>query len=295
MPDPDVNDTALDDAPLDDTAFDDTVSAASRRWRAEQARLSAEQTDKHAVALESVLAVLRSTRLDDRASRAMAIDVAASALVGLRTASDERSSVQLEPVVGAFARLRSDLRPLVRFGDLDVQFVEPPSTGRALPGEIAHAARAIVRSAVLALVDEGESRKVRIQWDCDGLNLLIGIRDDGAGELTPHDDSLRPIAERVTALNGGFDVTATPGWGSSVAITLPLDPPAVPEPLADVVSLSPREREVLKLVASGAQNRAIAEQLGVSANTVKFHVSNVLRKAGVRTRGELAVLSRPGA
>ena len=274
---------------------DDVSSASSRRWRAEQARLSSEQTDQHAVALESVLAVLRSTRLDDRASRAMAIEVAASALVGLRTASDERWSAQLEPVVGAFARLRSDLRPLVRFGDLDVQFVEPPSTGRALPGEVAHAARAIVRSAVLALVDAGESRKVRIQWDCDGLNLLIGIRDDGAGELTPHDDSLRPIAERVTALNGGFDVTATPGWGSSVAITLPLDPPAVPEPLADVVSLSPREREVLKLVASGAQNRAIAEQLGVSANTVKFHVSNVLRKAGVRARGELAVLSRPGA
>jgi DNA-binding CsgD family transcriptional regulator/signal transduction histidine kinase len=258
----------------------------------EHARTVAEQADKHAVTLESMLAVLRSDRLDDRAARTVAIEVAAASLVEMRMATDEQREAMLEPVAGAFARLKTDLRPLVRFGGLDVQFVEPPTTGRALPGDVAHAARAIVRSAVLAFVDTAVSRRVRIQWDCDGLNLLVGIRDDGTGELTVHDDSLRPIAERVSALDGELRVASTPGWGSELTVSLPLDAPPEPDQLLDVVALSPREREVLRLVASGARNRDIATKLGISPNTVKFHVSNLLRKAGAGSRAELAALAR---
>ncbi|QAY60279.1 helix-turn-helix transcriptional regulator [Microbacterium protaetiae] len=274
-----------------DDAVTDEESAGTRRQLVALDRTVAEQADQHAITLESLLAILRSQRLDDRAARMLAIDTATTALVGLRMATDRQRRSMLEPVVGAFARLRSDLRPLERFSELDVQFVEPPATGRALPGEVAHAARAIVRSAVLAVVDAGEARRVRIQWDCDGWNLLVGIRDDGNGELTPHDDSLRPIAERVSALNGVLTVSATPGWGSSLEIRLPLDPPVEPEPLAESVRLTTREREVLHLVASGARNQTIADELGISANTVKFHVSNLLRKTEATTRAELAALA----
>jgi len=268
------------------------LTPASRELLLEHARTVAEQADRHAVTLESVLAILRSERLDDRAARTLATEVAAASLVEIRVTTDEQRDAMLEPVVGAFARLRADLRPLVRFGDLDVQFVEPPVTGRALPGEVAHAARAIVRSAVLAFVDAGETRRVRIQWDCDGLNLLIGIRDDGRGELTVRDESLRPIAERVSALDGELRVASTPGWGSELTVALPLDAPADTDTLLDAVDLSPREREVLRLVASGARNRDVATKLGISDNTVKFHVSNLLRKAGARTRAELVAQAR---
>lgn len=267
-------------------------SPVSRQHVADHARIVAEHADRHAITLESLLALLRSPRLDDRAARNMAIEAATSALIGLRGVTDQERSSILEPVVGAFARLQSDLLPLVRFGDLDVQFVEPPATGRALPGEVAHAARAIVRSSVLALADRSEVRRVRIQWDCDGLNLLIGIRDDGAGELSAHDDSIRPIIERVTALDGAIAVSSTPGWGSSVDIRLPLDPPAEPEPLPQFSQLSTRERDVLRLLASGARNAEIAEELLISVNTVKFHVSNLLRKVGARNRAELIATSR---
>jgi DNA-binding CsgD family transcriptional regulator len=267
-------------------------SSGTRELLLEHARTVAEQADRHAVTLESLLAILRSERLDDRAARTVAIDVAAASLVDSRMATDGQRNAMLEPVAGAFGRLRNDLRPLVRFGDLDVQFVEPPATGRALPGEVAHAARAIVRSAVLAFVDTGVSRRVRIQWDCDGLNLLIGIRDDGNGELTARDDSLRPIAERVSALDGELRVASTPGWGSELSVSLPLDPPTEPDQLLDSVPLSPREREVLRLVASGARNRDISNKLGISENTVKFHVSNLLRKAGAQSRAQLAALAR---
>ncbi|WP_404313226.1 LuxR C-terminal-related transcriptional regulator [Agrococcus terreus] len=265
---------------------------ASRRSAADLARLGEEISDRHSVTLESMLAILRSPQLSDQAARSLAIDVAAAGLVELRTQTDEHRDAILEPVVGAFERLRSDLRPLVRFGELDVQFVEPPSSGRALPGEVAHAARAMVRSAVLAFVDAGEARRVRIQWDCDGLNLLVRIRDDGRGDLTVQDDAMRPIGQRVAALDGTVVVSSTPGWGSEVQITLPLDPPAPDEPLQDQEGLSPREREVLRLLAEGRRNKEIAEALGVSVNTIKFHVSKLLRKTGARTRAEIAAIAR---
>jgi DNA-binding NarL/FixJ family response regulator len=54
-------------------------------------------------------------------------------------------------------------------------------------------------------------------------------------------------------------------------------------------SLTDRELDVLALVAEGSTNREIAEQLGVSVKTAGHHVSSVLTKLGVRSRGEAAV------
>ena len=56
------------------------------------------------------------------------------------------------------------------------------------------------------------------------------------------------------------------------------------EPVADPVS--PRERDVLTAFASGATNPAIAQELGLSPNTVKQHASSIFRKLGVRNRAE---------
>jgi DNA-binding NarL/FixJ family response regulator len=50
--------------------------------------------------------------------------------------------------------------------------------------------------------------------------------------------------------------------------------------------LTPRELEILRLVASGASNGLIARQLWVTEQTVKFHLSNVYRKLGVANRTE---------
>jgi DNA-binding NarL/FixJ family response regulator len=55
--------------------------------------------------------------------------------------------------------------------------------------------------------------------------------------------------------------------------------------------LSDREREVLTRVAEGRTNKAIAEELYVSPNTVKTHVSSLLRKLNVHTRAQLATIA----
>jgi DNA-binding NarL/FixJ family response regulator len=131
-----------------------------------------------------------------------------------------------------------------------------------------------------------------VEWDCDGSNLLINIRDDGPGALTPETPSVSQLAARVQAINGTLQIEATPGWGSEMSVGLPLDAPAATVTAAAAWGLSPREQGVLALVASGARNRAIAETLSISENTVKFHVANLLRKVGASTRAELAALAR---
>jgi len=61
-----------------------------------------------------------------------------------------------------------------------------------------------------------------------------------------------------------------------------------PLPAADalVEPLTPRETEVLQLLAEGLTNRRLGERLGISEHTAKFHVNAILGKLGARTRGE---------
>ncbi len=57
-------------------------------------------------------------------------------------------------------------------------------------------------------------------------------------------------------------------------------------------SLTPREREILALVATGRSNGEIGRQLFISAKTVSVHVSNVMAKLGAGSRTEAAALAR---
>ncbi|NUJ88625.1 LuxR family transcriptional regulator [Plantibacter sp. MCCC 1A11337] len=268
----------------------------SRAASSERAGAIAELTDAHATTLESILAVTRSRQTSADDARTAVTEIASAAMVELRAVSDRDRQLAEEPVARAFARLREDLRPLARFGGPEVQFIEPPVDGRALPGEVAHAGRAIVRGTVLALVEQSSVGRVRVQWDCDGSNLLIGIRDDGPGELTVDTPSVQQLGARVAALRGSLDVQATPGWGSELHVTLPLDPPPAAQTRSDsaAAALTEREWSVAELAAGGARNRAIAETLTISENTVKFHIANVLRKLGVASRVELAAALAAG-
>jgi DNA-binding NarL/FixJ family response regulator len=56
-----------------------------------------------------------------------------------------------------------------------------------------------------------------------------------------------------------------------------------------VEELTPRELQVLELLAEGLPNKVIARRLGISDHTVKFHVNAVLGKLGAQSRTEAVV------
>ena len=264
----------------------------SRAASAERLRVTAELTDVHSTTLETLLAALRSSSLGDAAARTTVTDLTAKALIGLRTHSDRTTDLVKEPVAKAFERLREDLRPLTRYSGIEIEFIEPPLNGRALPGEVAHAARAIVRGLVLAMTEQPDVSRVRTQWDCDGENLLINVRDDGRGALKADAPSIERLDRRVQALTGTLRIDVMPGWGADVFVTLPLDLQAS-RPAGDVTGwdLAARELEVLQHLAAGQRNRTIASTLGISENTVKFHVRNLFRKLDVGSRTEAIALA----
>ena len=68
--------------------------------------------------------------------------------------------------------------------------------------------------------------------------------------------------------------------------------PRVKLGLADSSELTERELEILRIVTTGATNQQVAEQLGISENTVKSHVRSMLDKTGFRSRTELAIKAR---
>ncbi len=260
---------------------------------ASSARMEAvtELADRQITILESVLAVLRRTNLDDRAARQLATDITSQGLVDVREESHRVMTFAEEPVTSAFERLRADLRPLERYCDIVLQFVDPPVDGRALPGEIAHGARAVVHGAVLALAGQPDISRVRVEWGCDGKNLLINLRDDGPGRLTAESTQLDSLRQRVAALDGTLSLVGTEGWGTEMAVVMPLDPPSMRREDAWSWDLSRREMEVLECLTSGMRNRVIASQLGISENTVKFHASRIFRKLGVSSRSGAAAVA----
>jgi DNA-binding NarL/FixJ family response regulator len=132
---------------------------------------------------------------------------------------------------------------------------------------------------VVVETDEGEQLMKYLQAGARGLvsrlssavDLLDAVRSVARGEamLSP------AITRRV------LDLTA------------PYLPAAVRKPTGELDKLTRRELEILVLVADGLSNADIAHTLQLSYKTVKFHVSNILRKLSVRTRAQAIVYLRP--
>ena len=113
--------------------------------------------------------------------------------------------------------------------------------------------------------------------------LRSGVAEASVGHLT---DARRALAEALTI---GEALGATPLVDTVLAAgrqaRLRLSPATAP---AATLGLTERELDVLRLVAEGLPNAAIGKRLFISPKTVSVHVSHILDKLGVATRGEAA-------
>jgi DNA-binding CsgD family transcriptional regulator len=217
-----------------------------------------------------------------------AIDLASRALLDLEALNalhDESDRVLLRT---AFADTESEVRGVVHAARLRVLADLHAGEEVQVPRAIAQAARIVTASAALSAAHRPGADKLRVLWRLTASTLAITVADNGAGI----DDSesaakLADIARRIGGLDAELELDSRPQWGTTLACQLPLyDTAAAPETPAvkRLAELRDREREVLELMIAGLRNRDIAERLFISVRTVKFHVSNILRKLDVDSR-----------
>lgn len=88
------------------------------------------------------------------------------------------------------------------------------------------------------------------------------------------------------------DIAALTGESAApVAVAATSPAPSPPRPPDGDLGLTPRETEVLRLVARGCSNRGISQELHISLKTTSNHVSNILAKLGASSRTEAAAIA----
>ena len=146
---------------------------------------------------------------------------------------------------------------------------------------------------------------------CDG--LIASVRGDGGRAVRSLEDSVRylesvrlpfELARSFLALGnvlrrdrkrraarealqrslGGFESLGAPLWAERARQELSRISGRAPAPL----ELTPTEERVARLVAGGAKNQEVADELFITLKTVEWHLSQIYRKLGVRSRTELA-------
>ncbi len=142
-----------------------------------------------------------------------------------------------------------------------------PAPGLARLPEVAEAATAARAGLVVLLPDATHAAEA---WAGGARSLLL--RDASPGALTA---ALAAAVQGLAVLDASLSAALVAAHGQ------PFDSP--------VEALTQREVQVLRLMAEGLPNKAIARELSISEHTVKFHVNAILGKLGVESRTEAVV------
>ena len=116
--------------------------------------------------------------------------------------------------------------------------------------------------------------------------VLPAVRAGAAGYLLK-DVGPPELVRAIRTVHGG-EALLHPAVAARVLEEVAAPAPAPAPPRAEP-GLTPREREVLALVARGLANKRIAQELGIAEKTVKIHVSRILHKLGVADRTQAAL------
>jgi two-component system, NarL family, response regulator YdfI len=153
---------------------------------------------------------------------------------------------------------------------------------------------------VLAEIDSPEDEGARelLDWAAEGVAVILLVEDPTTAWIA---DALRAGVKAILPrrLLGPELVAAVDAVGAGLVVLHPstletLSPVRAPgslsAPLALVEPLTPREIEVLGLLAGGLGNKELAARLSISEHTVKFHVASIMGKLGATSRTEAVTI-----
>jgi DNA-binding NarL/FixJ family response regulator len=153
----------------------------------------------------------------------------------------------------------------------------------------------------LAIVDLNLASSAAPEGNRDGLHLLRVTRQQGLPSIVVSALGDPADIDRAYDEHGIFAFIEKEGFERRSFLRILAEafaatrPERVASPASGLEDLTPREREVLSLLAQGLTNRQIAEALLITPNTTKKHVDHILQKLGVSTRaGAVAAVLRAG-
>lgn len=161
-----------------------------------------------------------------------------------------------DDAVGLLKRLKPDVLLL----DMEM----PGKTGVEVAREV-EAARLPVRVLALSAHDDEE--------------YILNLLANGAAGYLTKEEALDTIVDAVHGVANGEE-----GWLSRRAAARMAT--MTRKRQRDIIDLTDREEEVLKLVSEGWTNNRIATELALSERTVRFHLTNIYDKLGVTSRAE---------
>jgi NarL family two-component system response regulator YdfI len=176
-------------------------------------------------------------------------------------------SAALRDLMGQLSGLHPDV--LLLF----VEFREEPGV---LVGEWLSEGDSLLSTPIVMLTEDPSP-----EWVTEALRL--GVRG-----VLPTLAVASEIVAAVTAAAAGL-VLLHPDTLETLLPALPANAPILPAAPSDT-TLTPREAEVLSMLAEGLSNKAIAQRLHLSEHTVKFHISSLFAKLQVSSRTEAVTL-----
>ncbi|MEU3598948.1 response regulator transcription factor [Streptomyces sp. NPDC006798] len=208
-----------------------------------------------------------------------------------------------QPTPGLLRVLIADDQPLVRTG---LSLILRAATGIEVVGEAGNGEEAVTEALRLrpdvVLMDirmpvlDGVGATERLVAEVPGCRVLALSTFDmdeyviralraGASGFLPKDVSPEELASALRTVHSGEAVVAPRLLTRLIGAFVTAPPPAA----ADLSGLTPREVDILRLIASGLDNTEIATALTIGVQTVKNHVTNVFAKLGVRDRAQAVI------
>ncbi len=157
-------------------------------------------------------------------------------------------------------------------------------------------------ATTVAIVSAFPTIRVLILTTFDDTEYVTQALQAGASGYLLKDTPAEELVQAIQWVNKGY-TQLSPGLAQKLvqdsrvsAVVESEKPPSVFEPiesresgLNSIAALTPREQEVLQLIASGSSNREIAQTLYISEKTVKNHITNLLMGLGLRDRTQAAI------